>query len=566
LLAIVGACYLSACAPSPQTPKQTPAAPGDAAKADPAKAPSPAPSESKSPKAAAPETPLSGPALYAQHCAGCHGANGDGKGVAATFLFPKPRDFRAGRFRLVSTVNAVPLAADLDAVIRRGMPGSAMPPWPKLTESERALLVAEVQRLRREGAREEFIAQLKQDTGEENPEIDQQEIDDFIKGRTVPGEISATPDIGEPNTPAAARGKELYVKLGCASCHGNEGKGDGQQTMVDIEGLPTRPRDLTLGIYKGGHDAASVYRRIALGMPGTPMPSSTNLKPEQVVDLVHFIRSLSDESTRQAAVLNRERLVAKYVAALPDSIDAAQWKDVPATPLRMMPLWWRNDANPGLTVQAAHDGRAIVFRLQWKDTQADQQAARSEAFRDAAALQLHRGSVEPFLGMGDAKSPVDTWMWDAARQGGLSDVEAVHPRAVVDHYPFSEGAAATAEFERAGAKTESQPDVAFPARAAGNPIATRTTSGSSLTVGGPGSVTFRLPTSQLVDALGQWSSGRWTVVMKRALTVKNLDDGIALEPGGTASVAFAIWEGGLRDRNGQKLVTIWQDLTLEPAQ
>jgi hypothetical protein len=216
-------------------------------------------------------------------------------------------------------------------------------------------------------------------------------------------------------------------------------------------------------------------------------------------------------------------------------------------------------------VQAAHDGRGIVFRLQWRDTQADQQAARSETFRDAAALQLHRAEVEPFLGMGDAKSSVDAWMWDAARQGGLADIEAVHPRAVVDHYPFSEGAAATAEFDRAGVKTESQPDVALPARAAGNPIATRKVTGSTLTAGGPGSVTFRLPTSQLVDARGQWSSGQWTVVMKRTLAVKNLDDGIALEPGGTASIAFAIWDGGLRDRNGQKLVTIWQDLTLEPV-
>ena len=441
-----------------------------------------------------------------------------------------------------------------------------MPPWPKLTESERALLVAEVQRLHREGSREQFIAQLKQDTGEETPEVDQQELDDFIKSRTVPGGISVTPNIGEPDAPAVARGKGLYTKLGCASCHGNEGKGDGQQTMVDIEGLPTRPRDLTLGIYKGGHDAASVYRRIALGMPGTPMPSSANLKPEQTVDLVHFIRSLSDEATRQAAILNRERLIAKYVAVVPESADPAAWKDMPAAALRMMPLWWRNDANPGLTVQAAHDGRTIVFRLQWNDTLANQQAARSEAFRDAAALQLHRGGVEPFLGMGDAKTPVDIWMWDAARQGGLADVEAVHPRAVVDHFPFSEGAVATAEFDRTGAKTESQPDVAFPARAAGNPVATRKAGGSSLTVGGPGSVTFRVPTSQLVEARGQWSSGHWTVVMKRSLTVKNLDDGIGLEPGSTASIAFAIWEGGLRDRNGQKLVTIWQDLTLEPAQ
>jgi hypothetical protein len=29
------------------------------------------------------------------------------------------------------------------------------------------------------------------------------------------------------------------------------------------------------------------------------------------------------------------------------------------------------------------------------------------------------------------------------------------------------------------------------------------------------------------------------------------------------SVAFALWDGAARDRNGQKLVSIWHDLTLE---
>lgn len=90
--------------------------------------------------AAAPEVRavLTGEQLFAVHCAGCHGVKGDGKGLASAFLFPKPRDFRAGKFRLVSSDNGVPSDADLDSVIRRGMPGSSMPPWPNLTEAKRA--------------------------------------------------------------------------------------------------------------------------------------------------------------------------------------------------------------------------------------------------------------------------------------------------------------------------------------------------------------------------------------------------------------------------------------------
>jgi mono/diheme cytochrome c family protein len=563
LLVIIGVCGSAACGPSPKAPSKEAGQKSDEGQKTQVQATPSAVSDAV--KSAAPKRVFTGPELYALHCAGCHGANGDGNGIAATFLFPKPRNFRAGRFRLASTVNGVPSAADLDAVIQRGMPGSAMPPWPKLTESQRALLVGEVQRLHREGARDQFIAQLKEETGEEKPEVDPQELEESIKSRTTVGETSEVPAIGTPDAQAVARGKELYVKQACAACHGNEGKGDGQQTMVDIEGLPTRPRDLTLGIYKGGHDVASVYRRIALGMPGTPMPSSPNLKPEQIVDLSHFIRSLSDEPLRQAAILNRERLAAKYVASLPGSADDAAWQGVPATKLRMMPLWWRNDSDPGLAVQAAHDGRSIAFRMQWKDLRADDQASRTEGFRDAAALQIYRDEVEPFLGMGDAKSPVDVWMWDSARQSGLADIQAAYPRTVVDHYPFNETAIAPANDNGGGKAPSADGDVAFPARAAGNQIATRKAGGSALTVGGPGSVSFRPRTSQSVQAHGQWSSGQWIVVMKRELSVKNADDGVGLAPSEAASIAFAIWEGGFRDRNGQKLVTIWQDLALEPA-
>ena len=45
--------------------------------------------------------------LYAAHCASCHGPAGRGDGPIAPFLFPGPRDFAAGTFRLVSTDNAM---------------------------------------------------------------------------------------------------------------------------------------------------------------------------------------------------------------------------------------------------------------------------------------------------------------------------------------------------------------------------------------------------------------------------------------------------------------------------
>jgi DMSO reductase family type II enzyme heme b subunit len=233
--------------------------------------------------------------------------------------------------------------------------------------------------------------------------------------------------------------------------------------------------------------------------------------------------------------------------------------------LRTAPLWWRNDADLDLTVQAVHDGQTIAVRLTWRDETHDEHALRSEAFEDAVALELFCGSAEPFLGMGSEQSPVDVWFWDADRQHGAIAVDEAYPGAVVDVFPFSEAAVAGAGLDRVGARIADQPDVSLPARAAGNLIvpSNNESGGSSLQCAGPGSVTFRIPQSQIVRAHGTWGDGRWTVVMTRALSVASQADGVSLTPGDRSSIAFAVWDGTHKDRDGQKSVTIWQDLEIE---
>jgi DMSO reductase family type II enzyme heme b subunit len=517
----------------------------------------------------APQNPAeSGQQLFARHCAACHGERGDGKGIAAAFLFPKPRDFRAGRFRLVSTNNNVPTREDLHAVLIRGMPGSAMSPWEHLSQPERDALVDEVLRIRREGARELYINQLKEDEGLTDEEIAaddvEQDVQEFVDDMTTPGESTEVPSIDAPTAEAIASGKEHYAKFACISCHGETGRGDGVQEMFDDEQMPTSPRDFTLGIFKGNHDPASLYRRIAYGMPGSPMPGSSTMTPQQMVELVHYIRSLSSEEQRQAAISKRLAIVAKRVEAIPSSAEESAWASSQPVPLRMMPLWWRNDADPELTVQAVHDGQTIAVRLSWQDQSHDAHALRSETFEDAVAVELYRGDAEPFLGMGAAASPVDVWFWDADRQSGQLAVDESYPNTVVDVFPFSETVVASAELSRPGARMADQPDVSLPARASGNSIVPPNdeSGGTTLHVGGPGSVTFRVPQSQLVRARGSWSNGRWNVLMTRPLAVSP-EDGVSLEPGNRASVAVAVWDGSHRDRDGQKLITIWHDLDIE---
>jgi DMSO reductase family type II enzyme heme b subunit len=50
--------------------------------------------------------------------------------------------------------------------------------------------------------------------------------------------------------------------------------------------------------------------------------------------------------------------------------------------------------------------------------------------------------------------------------------------------------------------------------------------------------------------------------VRRPLEV-SADSGIQLAAGDKLSIAFAIWDGAARDRNGQKLVSIWHDFELE---
>ena len=64
--------------------------------------------------------------VYVVHCARCHGEQGQGDGPGASGLKPPPSDFTGMR----------PTYAAAARVIAEGVPGSAMPAWPRLTPAE----------------------------------------------------------------------------------------------------------------------------------------------------------------------------------------------------------------------------------------------------------------------------------------------------------------------------------------------------------------------------------------------------------------------------------------------
>lgn len=252
--------------------------------------------------------------LYSLHCGACHGANGDGNGRASRQLYPRPRDLRTGRSRLVGTLNGIPRLEELETVIREGMPGTSMQPFDELSEGQLRLLAQETQRINREGVRERFINSMK----DEGEEIDEDEVREVVELCTSPGEIVPVPQIGPADAQIIAKGKSQYFELGCEKCHGDDGAGAVDMDLFDDKGRPSRARDLVREPFKGGPEPDSIYLRIRLGMPGSAHPGCPNVSDEKLIALVHYCRSLAREPKSVLTNYQRTTLATSraYLAAL----------------------------------------------------------------------------------------------------------------------------------------------------------------------------------------------------------------------------------------------------------
>ena len=116
------------------------------------------------------------------------------------------------------------------------------------------------------------------------------------------------------------RGGEVFRSetAACGKCHGKEGFGnsatvdyddwtkewtmrigieptdeESQIPLVARGALPPRrilARDFRFGLFRGGSEPERIYRRIAEGIDGTPMPAAA-IPPEDIWHLVNFVRS-----------------------------------------------------------------------------------------------------------------------------------------------------------------------------------------------------------------------------------------------------------------------------------
>ncbi len=236
----------------------------------------PAPQPPASEPGPEPTATSPGQAVYERQCSGCHGIRGDGQGVFAAHLSPRPRDFTQARFRYRSTpTGQLPTDEDVYRSVAHGLAGSGMPAF------------------------QAFLSPA-----------DIRDVVTYIKRFSARFERDPAPrPLALPAPPAAsaeriARGAQLYDDSGCASCHGDTGKGDGRsgQDLKTSEGEPITPRDLTdKWRFRGGFSPQAVFQRLMTGMDGSSMASySDALTEDQTWDLVFYVLDLSPQDRPQA--------------------------------------------------------------------------------------------------------------------------------------------------------------------------------------------------------------------------------------------------------------------------
>jgi cytochrome c oxidase cbb3-type subunit 2 len=205
---------------------------------------------------------LTGQRAYEQYCAGCHGADGDGKGPAAEMLITKPRNFTQGLFKFKLTMTgSLPTDDDVYRTISNGVSRTSMPAWMLVPEHERRAIVQYLKT---------FSSRWQSEKS----------------GQAI---LIPDPPTFVGTALSVAKGKRVYDDMQCKACHGEGGRGDGPSAaeLTDSEGSRIKPFDFTTGLLKGGRSVKDIYRTFTTGLDGTPMPSYGEVIPEE--DRWHMI-------------------------------------------------------------------------------------------------------------------------------------------------------------------------------------------------------------------------------------------------------------------------------------
>lgn len=252
--------------------------------------------------------------VYRRYCVSCHGAAGDGKGVAAYGQWPAPRDFRHPKFKFAGIQDrGLPSDAQLGRVITQGLTGTYMRPW-ILQEAELHSVIQYIKTFSVEGKgfRSKRL-KIKEPASPPSPYASESQIAEAVK-----------------------KGEELYHGMfQCSSCHPAYVKPE-QMAAWDSTMRPAHPYDSVPKYsenYRGvllppdflrhdvrairvrkvqgklDHKLSDLYRTIAYGLQG-PMPGYGHLGEAEVWAVAHYVKSLLDIKNSDEARSLRRALLA----------------------------------------------------------------------------------------------------------------------------------------------------------------------------------------------------------------------------------------------------------------
>jgi len=233
-----------------------------------------------------------GKRVYFTKCVWCHGVDGAGDGPSADRLWPRPRNFNQGTFKIRHTASGelplfdyrkpTPGQNDLFETVTHGLPGSAMPSWEGiLTEEQRLQVLSFV------------TTQLVKDRRYDDKETETLTMLQLDSIKPIP-----------PSKESIEKGAQLVVDKKCIECHGINGRGDGNAfNLKDDWGFPIQPASWHKcwnfrGSRQDAYNVKNIFRTFSTGVNGTPMPSfADNTTVEERWHIANFVQSLCERDT-----------------------------------------------------------------------------------------------------------------------------------------------------------------------------------------------------------------------------------------------------------------------------
>ena len=329
----------------------------------------------------APEPPAdmieAGKRVYFTKCVWCHGVDGAGDGPGADRLWPRPRNFNQGTFKIRHTASGelplfdakkpIPGQNDLFETVTHGLPGSAMPSWEGiLTEEQRLQVLSFV------------TTQLVKDRKFTDKQSESQTV--LQLGALKP--IAASEE-------SLKKGSELIVEKKCVECHGADGRGDGNAfNLKDDWGFSIQPANWHKcwnfrGSRQDPYNVTNIFRTFSTGVNGTPMPSfADNTTVEERWHIANWVNSLCEREA-DGKPLSIDPLTDKPKINFVVSSGVVEG-EIPTDPENDM---WKNRARrfvamggqithkprnfvnriDDIWVKSLYNDKNIVFMFQWDD-------------------------------------------------------------------------------------------------------------------------------------------------------------------------------------------------------